>query len=140
MGGALTLPSRPHDAGGRRRRRPAGSSLGGNELPAGSQTVSKPSRFVRAAAQRGHETNPVRLVFGNMDYNGGPVMPSNTDYLVFWSPEGSGAYGPGVPPEYISGIEQYFKDLAHDSGGHQNVDSVSTQYNDSDRARSRNTP
>jgi hypothetical protein len=64
--------------------------------------------------------------FGNMDYNGGPVMPSNTDYIIFWSPNGLGAYG----PEYVSGLERYFRDLAHDSGGHQNVDSVSTQYND----------
>ena len=66
-----------------------------------------------------------------MDYNGGPVMPSNTDYLVFWSPQGFGAYGPGSPPEYVTGLEQYFKDLPHDNGGHQNADSVSTQYNDS---------
>ena len=27
-----------------------------------------------------------------MDYNGGPVMPSNTDYMVLWSPSGLGAY------------------------------------------------
>ena len=59
-------------------------------------------------------------VFGNVDYNGGPVMPSNTDYIVFWSPKGLGAYG----PEYVSGLERWFKDLAHDSGGDQNTDSV----------------
>ncbi len=70
--------------------------------------------------------------FGNMDYNGGPVMPSNTDYIVFWSPNGRSAY----PAEYISGLERYFKDLAHDSGGHANVDSVATQYNDLSGARS----
>lgn len=64
--------------------------------------------------------------FGNVDYNGGALMPSNTDYIVLWSPSGLGAYG----REYLSGIEQYFKDLAHDDGGNQNVDSVATQYND----------
>jgi PKD repeat protein len=69
---------------------------------------------------------PFDTVFGNVDYNGGPVMPSNTDYIVFWSPSGLGAYG----PEYVSGLEQYFRDLAHDNGGHQNVDSVTAQYND----------
>ncbi len=79
---------------------------------------------------------PLDTAFGNMDYNGGPVMPSNTDYMVLWSPGGSGAYG---PPEYVSGLKQYFKDLAHDSGGNQNVDSVSTQYNDSTGA-SRSMP
>jgi len=64
--------------------------------------------------------------FDNMDYNGGPVMPSNTDYMLMWSPSGLGAYQDG----YVSGIAQYFKDLQHDSGGNQNVDSVGPQYND----------
>jgi hypothetical protein len=76
---------------------------------------------------------PQDAVFNNMDYNGGPVMPSNTDYLVFWSPSGRGAY----PAGYISGLEQYFKDLAHDSGGNQNTDSVSAQYRDLTGAFSR---
>jgi PKD domain len=66
------------------------------------------------------------LAFNNMDYNGGPVMPSNTDYMLMWSPNGLGAY----PDGFVSGIAQYFKDLAHDSGGNQNVDSVGPQYND----------
>ena len=61
-----------------------------------------------------------------MDYNGGPVMPSNTDYMVLWSPTGLSAY----PAGYVSGLRTFFTDLAHDSGGHQNVDSVSAQYND----------
>ena len=65
-------------------------------------------------------------MFNNVDYNGGPVMPSNTDYIVFWSPSGLGAYG----PEFVSGLERWFKDLAHDSGGDQNADSVSAQYRD----------
>ena len=65
-------------------------------------------------------------VFTNMDYNGGPVMPSNTDYMLLWSPNGMSAY----PPEFVHGIAQYFRDLAHDSGGDQNVDSVGPQYND----------
>ena len=62
-------------------------------------------------------------VFTNMDYNGGPIMPSNTDYMLMWSPEGLGAY----PPGSCLGIARYFEDLAHDSGGSQNVDSVSTR-------------
>jgi hypothetical protein len=72
-------------------------------------------------------------VFTNMDYNGGPVMPSNTDYMVLWSPKGLSAY----PAGFVSGLETFFKDLAHDSGGHQNVDSVSAQYNDSTGAFAR---
>ena len=33
---------------------------------------------------------PFDQVFTNMDYNGGPVMPSNTDYMLLWSPNGTG--------------------------------------------------
>ncbi|MGO9320977.1 MAG: PKD domain-containing protein [Solirubrobacteraceae bacterium] len=64
--------------------------------------------------------------FSNLDYNGGPVMTSNTNYAFYWQPAGAPAY----PAEYQSGVNQYFEALAHDSGGHENVDSVSTQYND----------
>jgi hypothetical protein len=42
-------------------------------------------------------SSSVRLfdaVFTNMDYNGGPVMPSNTDYMVLWSPKGMSGYPP----------------------------------------------
>jgi hypothetical protein len=70
-------------------------------------------------------------VFNNMDYNGGPIMPSNTVYLVFWSPKNYGAYpGAGSPPQYVTGIQQFFKDLQHDNGGSSNVNSVDPQYND----------
>jgi len=66
------------------------------------------------------------LAFQNMDYNGGAVMPSNKDYMIVWAPPGSHPF----PSEYIPGIAEFFKNLAHDSGGHQNVDSIATQYND----------
>jgi IPT/TIG domain-containing protein len=60
----------------------------------------------------------------NLVYHGGPVMSSNTNYTFFWAPSGSPAYAAG----YQTGVEKYFEDLAHDSGGDQNVDSVATQY------------
>ena len=69
---------------------------------------------------------PFDLTFQNMDYNGGPVMPSNTDYMFLWSPQGLSAY----PDGFVFGIARYFRDLAHDNGGNQNVDSVGPQYND----------
>jgi len=69
---------------------------------------------------------PFDAYFSNLDYNGGPVMPSNTNYPVFWQPSGA----PPYPAEYESGIDQYFEDLAHDSGTSANVESVSAQYND----------
>jgi PKD repeat protein len=89
-----------------------------------SHAPTHPVDYVPLRGAKG--TTGFDVVFNNMDYNGGPVMPSNTDYMVLWSPGGLSAY----PAEYVSGLATYFKDLAHDSGGHQNVDSVSAQYND----------
>ncbi len=70
--------------------------------------------------------SPFDQMFTNLDYNGGPVMASNTNYTVYWAPAGAPAY----PTDYQPGVDRYLEDLAHDSGGHQNVDSVSAQYND----------
>jgi hypothetical protein len=68
-----------------------------------------------------------RLRVHNLEYHGGPVMTSNSNYAVYWDPAGA----PSYPAEYQSGINRFFEDLAHDSGGLQNVDSVATQYSDS---------
>jgi IPT/TIG domain len=64
------------------------------------------------------------LASANLLYHGGPVMTSNTNYSFYWAPSGSPAY----PAEYQAGVNQYLEDLAHDSGGDQNVDSLATQY------------
>jgi hypothetical protein len=69
---------------------------------------------------------PLDAYFSNVDYNGGPVMASNTNYAFYWDPAGAPAY----PAEYQLGIDQYFEALAHDSGGSENVESISAQYND----------
>jgi hypothetical protein len=63
---------------------------------------------------------------GKLEYHGGPIMPSNTNYAVYWDPSGGSAY----PAGYETGLNTFFEDLAHDSGGNQNVDSVATQYGD----------
>lgn len=60
----------------------------------------------------------------NLIYHGGPVMTSNANYAFYWSPSGASAY----PAAYQEGVDRYLEDLAHDSGGAQNVDSVATQY------------
>jgi PKD repeat protein len=85
-----------------------------------------PAHPVAYVPLRGAKETRSDRVFTNMDYNGGPVMPSNTNYMVLWSPAGLSAY----PAGYVSGLRTYFMDLAHDSGGHQNVDSTSAQYQD----------
>ncbi|HWJ49764.1 MAG TPA: IPT/TIG domain-containing protein, partial [Solirubrobacteraceae bacterium] len=63
----------------------------------------------------------------NLVYHGGPVMTSNTNYTFYWAPSGSPAY----PSGYQAGVNKYLEDLAHDSGGVQNVDSVAVQYTNS---------
>lgn len=62
-----------------------------------------------------------------VEYHGGPVMPSNTNYAIYWDPAGA----PSYPAGYQAGINRYFEDLAHDSGGVMNTDSVLPQYGDS---------
>jgi IPT/TIG domain len=57
-------------------------------------------------------------------YHGGPVMSSNADYALYWDPPGA----PELPAGYEAGINRWFEDLAHDSGGLLNSDSVLAQY------------
>lgn len=61
-----------------------------------------------------------------IEYHHGPIMPSNTNYALYWDPSGA----PEYPAEYQTGIDRYFEDLAHDSGGDQTIDSVVAQYGD----------
>ncbi len=98
---------------------PAGAVI--VHLRSGKDVSYLPLRQARAALR-------FDALFSNLDYNGGPVMPSNANYAVYWAPGGEAAY----PERYIEGIDRYFKDLAHDSGGHENVDSVAAQYDDAE--------
>ena len=61
-----------------------------------------------------------------LEYNGGPIMPANTNYALYWDPAGA----PEYPAGYETGLDTFFEQLAHDSGGLQNTDSVLTQYGD----------
>ncbi len=69
---------------------------------------------------------PFDIAFHNAEYNGGPVMPSNTNYTFYWDPSGAQEYATG----YEAGVNRYLEDLAADSGGVQNTDSVAAQYDD----------
>ena len=84
-------------------------------LPPSGAAVSAP--FARFAETSGT---------GKLAYHGGPVMPASHVYLFLWSPKGLSAY----PAGYVSGLERYFSDLAHDSGNYANVQSVDAQYTD----------
>ena len=68
--------------------------------------------------------NPLAAGTSNLIYHGGPVMTSNTNYAFYWAPSGSPATRPNISRASI----RYLENLAHDSGGEQNVDSVATQY------------
>jgi hypothetical protein len=83
-------------------------------------------RTISVLPLRGAATPALGTPPGPLTYHGGPIMPSNTNYTIYWKPSGAPAY----PAEYQSGINKYLEDLAHDSGGSQNVDSVATQYKD----------
>ena len=72
--------------------------------------------------------HPFDSAFSNLDYNGGPVMPTNTNYAIVWAPSGYG--GTPFQPGYTAGVARFFTDLAAASGGSGNSDSVSTQYRD----------
>jgi hypothetical protein len=95
------------------------------QLPNGQVVSYQP---LRNAAPQGPSI--FDLAFNNMDYNGGPVMPSNTDYMLLWSPNGQAAY----PAKYIPGVARYWKDLQADSHhplpGSVSVDTIAAQYND----------
>jgi hypothetical protein len=85
------------------------------------------SRTLPARSSQDHGVSAKLGSGSTLDYFGGPVMPSNTNYAVYWQPSGAPAY----PSDYEAGLDQYFVDIAHDSGRATNVDSVSAQYNDS---------
>jgi PKD repeat protein len=96
-----------------------GQSLSYQPAPNRSSAVP-PTTFSGATGARAFDS-----FFTNLDYGGGPIMTSNTDYTVYWRPSGATAY----PSGFKTGVNTFFKDLEHDSGGDQNVDSVATQYN-----------
>ncbi|HUB36654.1 MAG TPA: IPT/TIG domain-containing protein [Solirubrobacteraceae bacterium] len=91
--------------------------------PAPAKLQSSASRQV----QTGHlETVKPAISNTPVTYHGGPVMSSNTNYALYWDPPGASEY----PAGYETGIDRYFEDVAHDSGGLQNTDSILTQYYD----------
>jgi hypothetical protein len=60
---------------------------------------------------------------GDLINHGGPVMTTNKTYSVFWVPSGQ-----SVDAGYVSTINQFFKDVSHDSGMSTNVYASDTQY------------
>jgi hypothetical protein len=92
------------------------------QLPGGHRISYRPLNGAPSFA-RSRRAAGVR----ELEYHGGPIMPANYNYAFYWAP----ATAPAYPAGYQSGVNKYFSDLSHDSGGVQNVDSVATQYGDS---------
>ena len=65
-------------------------------------------------------------------YHGGPVMRDVTIHTVFWAP--AGAHYDGSPGTsalgYVPLIQQFFSDVAHDSGSPANIFSLLNQFGD----------
>jgi hypothetical protein len=62
---------------------------------------------------------------GDLTWHGGPVMHSSTTYAIYWTPSGW-----SFPAGYQSTIDQFFADVAADSGTTGNVYGINTQYSD----------
>lgn len=62
----------------------------------------------------------------NMNYYGGPVMHSDTNYTIYWEPSGH-----STTSNYKNVIDAYFTNVAAASGATSNDYSVATQYYDS---------
>src|SRR5689334_16765620 len=77
---------------------PAGASAILLRTGAGHTVSYQPLRGSAPAGAKNFDT-----FFSNLDYDGGPVMPSNTNYAVYWAPPGSPAY----PTGYQEGLAQY---------------------------------
>ena len=64
---------------------------------------------------------PFDTFFTNLDYSGGPVMPSNTNYAIVWNPSNY-TQAPFQPPPtanslgYLSGVSQFFTEYNDASG------------------------
>lgn len=61
----------------------------------------------------------------NLEYHGGPVMPSMKQYAIFWAPTGF-----SFPAGYKTAATQYLKDVAAASGQPTNVYAVGSQFFD----------
>jgi hypothetical protein len=60
---------------------------------------------------------------GSLYYNGGPVMPTNNVYTIYWAPSGY-----SFPDGYTSDINGFFKNLQADNGKDSNQYVNATQY------------
>jgi hypothetical protein len=114
---------------------PAHAPIGGITRPISStgapvavQGPDGPLPPVSPMSDETHEgkSSATCTICGPMNYYGGSVMHSAKVYTIFWGPDCGSS--PCFPANYRSTINQFFQDMAADSGGTDNVYSVATQY------------
>ena len=84
---------------------------------------SRPDAPTRSAPAAGQAATP--HVMSPVTYHSGPVQHASFVYAIFWVPSGF-----PYPAGYGATVEQYFKDVAHDSYTAGNPYGVDTQYYD----------
>ncbi len=104
--------------------------LGATPAPGGAASTRSPAGIVPhiggSVGAAAHSTTAASGI-GPLAYQGGKVMTTNTAYAIYWMPSTSTCSGSPCTG-YENAINQYFTDVAHDSGTNTNVYSVATQY------------
>jgi hypothetical protein len=75
------------------------------------------------------DTPPPAQASHPLVYRGGSVMLTNSVHALYWLPGGS-----SVSSRYVSLLDRYLADVAHDSKKHTNVYGTDTQYYEQDGA------
>ncbi|HWA52940.1 MAG TPA: PKD domain-containing protein [Solirubrobacterales bacterium] len=96
---------------------PASAAAGGSHDP------SDHGRMLGPLRPHTHALSPSSSE--NLSYHGGPVMHSNTVRAIYWTGDEE-----LIPDGYSQQIDDFFTDVATDSGGDQNVYSLTGQYSD----------
>lgn len=114
----------------------AGSAAAASDLPVQHNPGGKflgvaPSLATAQASRSSAQADPPLL------YHRGLVQHSSRVYSIFWAPPG---FGLSFPPGYGGVVNQYFRDVAHDSGKTSNVYASDTQYYDIINGRQRFIP
>jgi hypothetical protein len=89
---------------------------------AGTAQAGKISGIVLA---HGVHSPTANTLGGNLTYHGGPVMHTNAVYAIYWVPSGF-----SVQPGYGTTLDNFFVNVAADSGKTSNVYFSDTQYFD----------
>ncbi len=100
------------------------AGVGSSQLQAArAASPSPPARMMGGFVPVVGHAAPAVQGSGDLVYHGGPVMTTNKAYTIFWIPSGQ-----TVSANYVSTINRFFQDVAHDSGMSTNVYASDTQY------------